>query len=288
VRALGDDRLRVRRARPDDVEFLLELALHEDVRPFLGAVAAHDAEAVAAEVARSEREPHDYGRLVIETDGERAGAMGFEIANRRSRIAQLERLAIHPRFRGRRLADAAARMLQRHLIVDLGYHRLQLEIYGFNERAMRHAERAGFVREGVRRRAYWRRGQWVDGVLYGLIEEDIDVPDGIRLLHEHVARFNEGVRGGDFGAMIAGFAEDAEMAFEGIPVGPFRGRDEIAAAYRERPPDDELHVLEADEHGDTVMARYAWARAPNVQAGRMRLRPAGDKISSLAVTFEEE
>jgi RimJ/RimL family protein N-acetyltransferase len=111
---------------------------------------------------------------VIGADGERAGAMGFELANRRSRIAHLERLAVHPSFRGRRLADEAARLLQRHLVGDLGYHRLQLEIYGFNERARRHAERAGFVHEGARRKAYWRHGEWVDGVLYGLVREDLE------------------------------------------------------------------------------------------------------------------
>ena len=49
-----------------------------------------------------------------------------------------------------------------------------MEIYGFNERAMRHAERAGFTREGVRRKAYWRDDEWVDGVLYGLVAEDLD------------------------------------------------------------------------------------------------------------------
>ena len=43
--------------------------------------------------------------------------------------------------------------MQRHLIFDLDYHRLELEIYGFNERAIAHAERSGFVREGVKRRA---------------------------------------------------------------------------------------------------------------------------------------
>jgi RimJ/RimL family protein N-acetyltransferase len=74
------------------------------------------------------------------------------------------------------VGDEAARLLQRHLLEDLGYHRLQLEIYGFNERAMRHAERSGFVREGVRRKAYWRNGEWVDGVLYGLVAEDRSGP----------------------------------------------------------------------------------------------------------------
>jgi RimJ/RimL family protein N-acetyltransferase len=100
--------------------------------------------------------------------------MGFGVENERSRIARLGGLAVHPDFRGRRLADDAARLLQRHLIFELDFHRLQLEIYGFNERAMRHAERAGFVREGVRRKAYRRHGEWVDGVMYGLVREDFE------------------------------------------------------------------------------------------------------------------
>ena len=83
-------------------------------------------------------------------------------------------LAVHPDFRGRHLADDAARAFQRHLLVDLDYHRLQLEIYGFNERAIKHAERSGFIREGVKRKAYWRHGEWVDGELFGLVREDIE------------------------------------------------------------------------------------------------------------------
>ena len=71
-------------------------------------------------------------------------------------------------------ADRAAQALVRHLLFDLGYHRVQLECYGFNERAIRHAERAGFVREGVKRKAYRRHGEWVDGVLFGLVREDLE------------------------------------------------------------------------------------------------------------------
>src|SRR5207253_2624384 len=115
-----------------------------------------------------------FGRFVIEADGERAGTMGFERTNERSRIARLGALAVHPRFRGRRLADEAARELVRHLLLELGFHRLELEIYGFNERAMGHAERAGFVREGVKRKAYRSGDDWVDGVLYAIVREDLD------------------------------------------------------------------------------------------------------------------
>jgi RimJ/RimL family protein N-acetyltransferase len=164
----------IRRAEPGDLDFLVELMTHEEVEPFLAVVRPRDREGVQAEIERSQAEPQEFGRFVIEVDGEPVGSMGFEVANRRSRIANLGSLAVHPDFRGRRLADRAAQLFQRHLLFELGYHRLQLEIYGFNERAQHHAERAGFVREGVRRKAYDRHGEWVDSVIYGLVREDLE------------------------------------------------------------------------------------------------------------------
>jgi RimJ/RimL family protein N-acetyltransferase len=164
----------LRRAEPRDLDFLHELMTHEDVEPYLAVVRPRDRDGLAAEIERSHAEPEEFGRFVIEADGQPAGLMGFEVANRRSRIANLGSLAVHPSFRGRHLADEAAQLFQRHLIFDLGFHRLQLEIYGFNERAQRHAERAGFVREGARRKAYWRNDEWVDGVIYGLVREDLE------------------------------------------------------------------------------------------------------------------
>ncbi|MGZ6729414.1 MAG: GNAT family N-acetyltransferase [Gaiellaceae bacterium] len=163
----------IRRAEPADVDFLLELVTDEDVEPYLAAIRPRDREGLLEEIERSQAEPQEFGRFVIELDGEPAGLMGFQVANKRSRIANLGSLAVHPRFRGRRLADEAARLFQRELF-ELGYHRLQLEIYGFNERAMRHAERAGWIKEGVRRKAYDRHGEWVDGVIYGLVREDLE------------------------------------------------------------------------------------------------------------------
>lgn len=163
----------IRRARADDADFITELVTHEDVEPFLAAVRAKGREDILGEIDRSEAEPDAFGVFLIEVDGERAGTMRFERGNVRSRIANLGGLAVHPDFRGAKVADTAAALFQRHLLDELGFHRLQMEIYGFNERAMRHAERSGFVREGVRRKAYWRNDEWVDGVLYGLVAEDI-------------------------------------------------------------------------------------------------------------------
>jgi aminoglycoside 6'-N-acetyltransferase len=74
---------------------------------------------------------------------------------------------------GQKLGDEAARAFQRHLFEDMGFHRLEAEVYGFNERSLAHAERNGWVREGVKRKAYWRHGDWADGVVFGLLAEDL-------------------------------------------------------------------------------------------------------------------
>jgi len=109
----------------------------------------------------------------------------------------------------------------------------------------------------------------------------------VTLLDEHVERFNAGVRSGDFAPMLENFADDATMAFEGVPVGPFAGKEAIAEAYRVQPPDDELDVLDVREDGDTVVAGYAWRREPGRRAGELRLTAAGGLIRGLVVTFEE-
>ena len=170
--------LRLRRAAEDDADFVVGLLNEEDTAPFLAASRSRDRAGVLARVKASAEKPEDSGLFVIEVpDGDgwaRAGMMEFALENRRNRIAHLSGLAIHPDFRGRRLSDDAARLFQRHLLFDLGFHRLELEIYGFNERAIGHAERSGFVREGVKRKAYQRHGEWVDGIMFGLVREDLE------------------------------------------------------------------------------------------------------------------
>jgi ketosteroid isomerase-like protein len=100
------------------------------------------------------------------------------------------------------------------------------------------------------------------------------------LLADHVKRFNAAVRSGDFSPMLENFSDDATMVFEGVPVGPFIGRDAIAEAYREQPPDDELDVLDVRRDGETIVAGYAWHRDPDVRAGELRLTVEDGRVSA--------
>ena len=110
--------------------------------------------------------------------------------------------------------------------------------------------------------------------------------DPAAVLRAHVGRFNDGVRSGDYGDMVRGFTPDAEMLFEGIPVGPFLGRDAIAEAYVQQPPSDEIRLLGVPlVEADSVESAYAWAREGR-RAGRLIAIVDDGLISRLVVTFE--
>src|SRR6476469_1736606 len=113
----------------------------------------------------------------------------------------------------------------------------------------------------------------------------VETSSGGRLFDAHVERFNAGVRTGDFGPMLDAMEPDARLTFRGLVIGPFHGRDAIAAAYREMPPDDEIDVLSVDEPDDaTVVARYAWKASR--ATGTMTMSHNGEAISGLTLAFD--
>jgi RimJ/RimL family protein N-acetyltransferase len=158
---MGESKLRLRRAGAHDVDYLLALQAEPSVAPFLSAGRASTREELRAEIERSLAEPESFGRFLVETPFEQewrlAGTIAFECVNTRSLIARVGGLAIHPDFRGHDLGAAAIRELARVLFAEL--------------------ESAGFVREGVKRRAYRPAGEWVDAVEFGLLAEELEKRD---------------------------------------------------------------------------------------------------------------
>ena len=164
-------------------------------------------ERCAAEVERSTREPHDFGRFVIEVGRRARGMRWLRRRSEPNRIARLERLAVHPalprppdRRRSRALVPAPPDLRARLPPARARDLRLQ--------RARdRHAERAGFVREGVKRqgvpatRRVGRRG------LFALLREDLERVDPLldrASSHELRRRVHAGVRDRRLGALLGG------------------------------------------------------------------------------------
>ena len=163
----------LRQAGSDDVAYLARLAADPQVEPYL-AFAAADEDRLTALISAPGPAPGSGGLLVIEyPDGRALGALALTVVNARSRICEISRVMVAPDSRRSGVALGAIWLACRQALDDHGMHRIQAECYGDNPAAHRLFERAGFTREGTRRRAYWRRGDWLDGVLFGLLAEEL-------------------------------------------------------------------------------------------------------------------
>jgi RimJ/RimL family protein N-acetyltransferase len=163
----------LRSATEDDLHFVSALARDPSVEPFL-MPGAGDRGALRELITTQRREEDAHGLFVIaSSEGERLGALTLQVINRRSRICELSRLMVGPRIRRTGVGAAAVAAACRHALSGLGLHRVQAEVYSDNVPAQTLFEHVGFVREGARRQAYWRRGRWIDGVLFGLLAEEL-------------------------------------------------------------------------------------------------------------------
>jgi ketosteroid isomerase-like protein len=101
---------------------------------------------------------------------------------------------------------------------------------------------------------------------------------------QHQELFNDSVRTGDFEAFAATFAEDAIMTFDGVPVGPFKGRHKIEAAYNAQPPTDTMSIWSVEEISeDTVFARFDW---DNGGSGSMQVQWREGEVTNLTISYE--
>jgi len=99
----------------------------------------------------------------------------------------------------------------------------------------------------------------------------------------HVALFNACQRAGEWDDFVATFAEDAEMRFVGVPVGPVHGRDAILAAYRAQPPDDTMTIDSVATDGATDWVRFRWDEGGS---GTMTITWRRDLVAELEVAFD--
>jgi len=110
----------------------------------------------------------------------------------------------------------------------------------------------------------------------------MDLTEAVR---EHERLFNEAVRAGDFTEFTKTFADDAVMAFDDVPIGPYRGREAIAKAYATRPPDDTMSIWSIEEvDSDTADVRFDWDAGGG---GAMRVKWQDGLIAGMTISFRE-
>lgn len=87
-------------------------------------------------------------------------------------------IAIGPQSVGQGYGLDATRVLLRYGFDELGLHKIELQVWAFNTRAIRAYEKAGFVTEGIRRAVAFHAGAFHDEVLMGILEEEFRSSSG--------------------------------------------------------------------------------------------------------------
>lgn len=72
---------------------------------------------------------------------------------------------------GKHYGREALLLLIRFAFDELNLHRVELEVFSENERAIRCYKACGFETEGIRRHAYWKRGQWCDVIMMSILKK---------------------------------------------------------------------------------------------------------------------
>jgi len=105
---------------------------------------------------------------------------------------------------------------------------------------------------------------------------------------EYIAVFNTAVASGDYGPLLARYADDAVLRFENVPPDAasleFSGRQAIAEAYVQNPPDDQIALTgDPASAGAHVTVAFAWLR--DQSTGVLDFVLHGELISALTVIF---
>lgn len=78
-----------------------------------------------------------------------------------------------PHRRGMGLGQEATRLVVRWGFVELGLHRVELEVLATNVRAIRCYRACGFIHEGTRRQAELYPDGWLDFLVMGMLRNDL-------------------------------------------------------------------------------------------------------------------
>ncbi|HLO04837.1 MAG TPA: GNAT family protein [Symbiobacteriaceae bacterium] len=128
------------------------------------------------EQVRSQRATDGRRLFAIEAEAEGGhtliGSITFRGLDRISRRATIGMMIGDKRYWGRGYGTAVVRQFVRFLFTSYNLHRIDIDTFSDNERAIRCYKKCGFVEEGRLRKAMWTTKGYRDQVMMGLLRED--------------------------------------------------------------------------------------------------------------------
>lgn len=171
---LVGERVRLRGTRDDDLPTLAHWLMDPEIRSTQSNIVLPLSEAAARELIAgwSKNEGPDVGFSIETLDSERlvghAGLFGGGVKDRRRMVG----IYIGRPFLDQGFGTDAMRLIIDYGFRELGLHRIELTVMGFNARAIAAYRKAGFTEEGRAREAVFHDGHWYDEVSMAILAHE--------------------------------------------------------------------------------------------------------------------
>lgn len=176
------DKVRLRAIEPEDSEAFTALDSDTELARLCGSTHLPRSKAASRQWAEeSSRRPtgDDETFLVIETlDGAIVGSLNVVRADRRNRVFRYG-IGLGREHWRNGYGTEAVELLLRFYFGELTYHKVEIDVYSYNDQSIAFHEALGFQHEGRRRQSHFAKAKYHDVRLMGMTaEEFLNRPNG--------------------------------------------------------------------------------------------------------------
>ncbi|MFC4617639.1 GNAT family N-acetyltransferase [Camelliibacillus cellulosilyticus] len=173
VKALEGEKIYLRPLELDDVDILYQ-SLNNDtqLRRLTGTQKIFSKQEIKDFVMQSQDMTRVGFGIVSQEDDQLVGDLALNNMQFSNNRDANFRIAIFDQFTGRGYGSEAAKLMLDYGFGILNLHRVELEVYSINERAIHVYEKVGFKREGLKRENWYYNHQYYDSIIMSILEDE--------------------------------------------------------------------------------------------------------------------
>ncbi len=171
---LAGDKVVLRGLRRNDLERYRSWLENPEATHFMESGWRPVSDAEIEEIYKASTEPDDTAVFVIvdKASDTPVGVCGLYLIHWICRRGEFRILIGDDAFRGKGLGSEAARLTVAYGFDKLNLETIYLGVNAENQGAIASYEKAGFVREGIRRRLIYRNGRYYDALMMSILRDE--------------------------------------------------------------------------------------------------------------------
>lgn len=173
VRFLEGERVYLRPIGQEDAEGYFHKLFNPELRRLTGTQQPFTLEGTRRYIESLSGDRSTILLLIALSDSDEViGDIALQDINRINRNASIRIAIDSAEYMGKGYGPESIRLLLEYSFGILNLHRIELQVFAYNERAIKAYEKVGFSREGVQRDALYYNHQYHDSIMMSMLEDE--------------------------------------------------------------------------------------------------------------------